>query len=48
MGGYILVNTGYHTLKSLTGTTLCEVVSSIGNHRLYTLSPLNRAGQLCY
>ena len=30
----VLVDTANHTLKSLTRTTLCEVVSTVSNHIL--------------
>ena len=39
MGRYFLVDLGNHTLESFTRTTLSKVVSTIGNHILYTLCP---------
>ena len=43
MSTYSLVNSAYHALQSLARSTFCEVVSTVCNHILYTLSPAYRA-----
>ena len=46
MGRNFLVDLYNHTLKGLTRSTLSEVISTISNHILYTLSPTNRTCKL--
>ena len=41
MGRNLFIDLRNHTLQSLPWTTLCEVVSTIGNHILNALSPAN-------